>query len=82
MVDRRGQLFQRYPCKTWYKNWYLHFYNTYDHQIWAAGISKGFDSNETNQTGADDVITSRSRDELKMTAKPGRMVTYLDGNLP
>ena len=47
----------------------LHFYKTYDHQIWQAGTSTGFDSNETNQAGAADVITSVSRDRLK---------TYLD----
>ena len=27
------QLFPRYPCKNWYKNWHLHFYKTYDHQF-------------------------------------------------
>ena len=35
-------------------------------QIWQAGTSTGFDSNETNQAGADDVIVSRSREELKI----------------
>ena len=35
------------------------FYETYDHQIWKVGTSTGFHSNETNQTGAGDVITSR-----------------------
>ena len=30
---RWGQLFPRYPCKNWYKNWYFHFYKTYDHQV-------------------------------------------------
>ena len=34
-------------------------------QIWQAGTSTEFDSNETNQAGADDVIVSRSREELK-----------------
>ena len=38
---------------------------TYDHQIWQAGTSTGFDSNQTNQAGAGDVITSRSCDKLK-----------------
>ena len=38
---RWGQLFPRYSCK----NWYLYFYKTYDHQIWQAGTSRGFDSN-------------------------------------
>ena len=57
------QLFPRYPrknwCKNWCKNWYLHFCKTYDHQIWQSGTSTRFDSNETNKTGASDVITSR-----------------------
>ena len=38
------QSFPRYLCKNWYKNWYLHFYKTYDHQIWQASTSTGFDS--------------------------------------
>ena len=58
-------LFSRYPCKIWHKNWYLHFYKTYDHQIWQTGASAGLDSNETNQAGAGDAITARSRDKLK-----------------
>ena len=58
-------LFPRYPCKNRYKNRHLHFYKTYDHQIWEAGTFTGFDSDETNQAGAADVITSRSRDKLK-----------------
>ena len=33
--------------------------------MWQAGTSTGFDSNETNQAGAGDDITSRSRDKLK-----------------
>ena len=32
---------------------------------WRAGTSTGFDSNETNQAGATDVITSISRGKLK-----------------
>ena len=59
------QLFPRYPCKNWYKKWYLHFYKTYNHQIWQAGTSTRFDSNETNQASVDDVITSRSCDKRK-----------------
>ena len=51
----------RDPCK----NRYLHFYKTYDHQICQAGTSTGFDSNETNQASAGDVITSRSCEKLK-----------------
>ena len=43
----------------------LHFYKTYDHHIWEAITSTGFNSNETNQAGASDVIMSRSHDELK-----------------
>ena len=59
------QLFPRYPCK----NWYIHFYKTYDHQIWQTGTSIRFDSNQTNLAGAGDIITLKSRDKLK---------TYLD----
>ena len=84
-VDRGGevQLFPRYPCKNWYKNWYLHFYKTYDHQICQAGTSIGFDSNETNQAGAGDVITSRSRDKLKhlLNQSVYGHQTWQDGNL-
>ena len=58
-------LLPRYPCKL-YKNWYLHFYKSYDHHIWQAGTSARFDSGETTQVGAGDV----------------RMETYLDGLLP
>ena len=36
------------------------FNKTYDHQIWQAGTSTRFDSNEINQAGTGDVITSRS----------------------
>ena len=60
-----AQFFTRYPCKNWCKNWYLNFHKTYDHQIWQAGTSIAFDSNETNQIGACVVITSRSWDKLK-----------------
>ena len=59
------QLFPRYSCKNWFKIWYLHFYKTYDRNVWRAGTSTGFYSNETNQVGAADVITSRSRGNLK-----------------
>ena len=59
------QLFPRYSCKNWYKNWYLHFHKTYDYQIWQTGTFREVDVNETNQTGDGDVITSRSRDKLK-----------------
>ena len=85
------QLFLRYLCKNWYKNWYFHFHKTCDHQIWQAVISGGYDSNETSQVGADDVIKLRSRDKLKyfisttkvpMATRLGRIVTYVDGLLP
>ena len=59
------QLFSRYPCKNWYNNWYLHFYKSYDHQMWQTDISTGVDSIVKNQAGAGDVITSRSCDRLK-----------------
>ena len=80
------QLFSRCPYKNWYKNWYLRFYKTYNHQIWQAGTSTGFDLNETNQAGAGDVITSRSRDKLKTLYLHYHSVydhqTWQDGNLP
>ena len=53
-------LFQIYPCKNWYKNWYLHFYKTNDHQICQAGTSTEFDSNKTNQVGAGDVYVKNT----------------------
>ena len=28
------QLFLRYSCKNWCRNWYFHFDKTYDHQLW------------------------------------------------
>ena len=63
MADRSCEFsfFARYSCKNWYKNWYLHFHKTYDQQIWRTDTSRGFDSNETNQDGFGDVITSVSR---------------------
>ena len=68
----------------------IHFYKTYDQQIWQVGISTGFDSNKTNQVVAGDVITSRSRDKLKTYLhyqsayghQTWQMVTYLDRLLP
>ena len=57
---RRGvERFPRYSCK----NWYLHLQKTNGHQIRQAGTSRGVDSNETNQRGAGDTITLRSRDK-------------------
>ena len=80
------QLFPMYPCKNWYKNWYLHFYRTHDHQIWQAGTPTGFASNETIQAGAGDVITSRSHDKLKTYYLHYHSafghITWQDGNLP
>ena len=32
----RWQVFPYYSCKNWYKNWFLHFHKTYDHQTWQA----------------------------------------------
>ena len=59
-ADRPGEFnfFQKYLCKNWYKNWYLHFHGTYNHQIWQASISRGVASNETNQTGASEISSS------------------------
>ena len=59
------QLFQSYSCKHWYENWYLHFYKICDNQIWHVVTSREVDSNETNQAGASDAITSISHDKLK-----------------
>ena len=60
--SRRGvQLFPMNSCK----NWYPHVYKTYDHKIRQASTSTGFHSNETNQAGAGNAITSRSHDKLK-----------------
>ena len=53
--------------------------------ITQAGTSIGFDSNDTNQAGAGDVITSRSRDKLKTclnSLRPYDHQTWQDGNLP
>ena len=67
MADRGGgfRFLLRHSCKNWYKNWYIHFYKTYEHQICQATTFTGFDSNETNQAVAGDVIISRSCDKLK-----------------
>ena len=77
---RRVQLFPRYLCKNWYKNWNLHFHKIYGQQICQT-------VNETNQAGADDVkimwqTKHISTTRVPMTTKLDRMVTYLDGLLP
>ena len=81
-LRRWVQLFPRYPCK----KWYLLFYKTYDHRIWLAGTCTGFDSSETNQTGAGDVITSRSCGKPKTLYLHYQGLygyqTWSDGNLP
>ena len=41
----------------------MHFYKTYDHQIWQTDTE--VHSDETNQAGAGDAISSRSCDKLK-----------------
>ena len=57
----------------------------YDQQIWRIGTSTRFDSNETNQVGAAEVITSRARDKLKILYLHYQSVsghqTWQDGNL-
>ena len=54
--------------------------------FWQAGTSTaGFDSNETNQADASDVITSRPRDKLKTYLHYQSAYchqTWQDGNLP
>ena len=69
------QLFLRYSCKNWYKNWYLHFPKNYDHQIWQAGTLR-VDLSETNHASA--ISTTR----VPIAGKLWRMVTYRDGLLP
>ena len=59
------QLCTSYSCKNRYRNWHLHFHQTYDYRIWQAGTSRGVDSNETNQAASGDVTMSRSRNKLK-----------------
>ena len=73
MVNRSGEFRQRY----------LHFGKTYDHRIWQAGTSTGVDSNETNQAGAGQVITSRSRDKKHFHYQSAHgHQTWQGGNLP
>ena len=61
---RYVQLCPKYSCKNLYKNWNIYFHKTYHNQIWHACTSWGvsFDSNETNQAGACDIIMSGSCD--------------------
>ena len=72
--------------KNLYKNWYLHFYKTHDHQISQAGTDREVDSNDTNQVGAGDVITSRLCKKLKSLYLHYQSAyghhTWQDGNLP
>ena len=72
----------RRPCKNWYENWYLRFYKIYHQQILQAGTSAGFDSNETNQPGVRDVITSSLSDKLKTYLQYQCRQISQDGNLP
>ena len=59
---------------------------TYDHQIWQAGTPRRVDSNETNQAGAGDAVTSKARDRLKTFHLNFQSAygyqTCQDGNLP
>ena len=55
------QRFPRYNIS----RWYLHIHKTYGHKIWQIGAPRRVDSSETNQAGASDVITWRSRGKLK-----------------
>ena len=61
------QLFPRYSCKKWYKNWHFDFHKTYGNQIWQADISRGDDSSEGSQMRLIKrvLVTSRSRYKLK-----------------
>ena len=85
------QFFPSYPCKNWYKNWYLHIHKTYDYEIWRAVTSKEFNSSESNQASAGDAITSNyvtsldhyiSTTTVYLATKHSRMVTYSDGLVP
>ena len=87
MVDGGGEFsfFQVILCWNLYNNWYLNFHKTYDHQIWQADTSIGFDSNEYNQAGTGDVIMSRSLDKLKTYLHYQRAYghqSWQDDNLP
>ena len=72
MADWGGEFsfFSSYSCKNWCKKWYLHFYKTYDPQIWQAGTSTKFESNEADLAGTGDAFLSRSRDKLKTSPPP------------
>ena len=74
--------FLRYPNKIWYQNWYLDFYKGYDRQIWQAGASIGFDSNETNQANASDVIKSRYLKIYLHYKSAHSHQTWQEGNFP
>ena len=67
MADLGVQLFPRYSCKKWYKNWHFDFYKTYGNQIWQADMSRGVDSSEGSQMRLIKrvLVTSRSRYKLK-----------------
>ena len=85
-LRRWVQFFARYPCKNWCKNWDPRCYKNSGHQIWEAGTSTGFDSNEINHARVGDMIMSRSRDKLKQLYLYYQSVygqqTWQDGNLP
>ena len=80
-----------YSCKNWYKNSRLYLHKTYDYLSFQASTSRGVDSNETNQAGAGNVITSRSSDKLyhyisiptvPVATNIGRMMTNREWLLP
>ena len=52
----------------------------YGHQIWQAGTSTGFGSDETNQAGDGGVTLSNSSDKLKHHSAYGHQ-TLQDGSL-
>ena len=70
-LRRRVQFIPRYSCKNLYKNWYFHFHRSCDHHIWRWGTSWGVDANDTNQAGAEEVITSRSQLQLHYQSSYG-----------
>ena len=47
-LRRWVQLFPRYSYQNWCKGWHLHFYKTYDHQIWEESTSSRVASFATN----------------------------------
>ena len=83
------QLFPRYPCKNWYKNWCLHFYKTYitkfGKEVHLQDLIQMRLIKEVLVTSLrQDHVTNKniSTTRVPMVTKLGRMVTYLEGLQP